>query len=219
MERSNNTDTAQNTIAAAAAARKVLGTAELLEMILLQMPFMTLLRLQRVCHEWGTAIQDSSRLQQALFKMPVASSEAVPVGECNLRVRWITTDRNRQFVARETRLLTPNNPEAGASQFYGYELHPRFYVIIKMWLARVKQAEPYAREKDVYWRFVLLFQPLLTQAHAWWSWQVLDREGRKSSLVTLGDFHDVISGTSRNLSDSWRERKAWICRFTCGKQR
>ncbi|OQO11364.1 hypothetical protein B0A48_05620 [Cryoendolithus antarcticus] len=196
------------------AASMVFGTAELLLMILLlmillPMPFMTLLHSQRGCREWYIGIRDSSRLQQALFKMPHATPGAAPAGECNLRVRWSTADRNRHLEARSSRLLKPDNPEESGSRFEGYELHPRFYVIIKIRLARFTQPEPYAREGDAHWRSILLCQPPLRELTLGRAGRYRVVKGEKKSPATLGDLYDLLSGTSRDPGNNWRGRELW----------
>ncbi|KAL2842578.1 hypothetical protein BJX68DRAFT_270517 [Aspergillus pseudodeflectus] len=49
------------------AANKVLGIAELLELILLNLPMHDLLLVQRVCRQWRACIRSSSRLKEKLF--------------------------------------------------------------------------------------------------------------------------------------------------------
>ncbi|KAI7349905.1 hypothetical protein KC354_g13030 [Hortaea werneckii] len=53
------------------ASRRALGTPELLEAILYQLPLRDLVRAQSVCRQWQTVINHSKKLQRALYFEPV----------------------------------------------------------------------------------------------------------------------------------------------------
>lgn len=58
----------------ASALATVLGTTELLEMILLQLDLRTLLKVQKVCQRWKQITAHSTQLQQALYLRPANTS-------------------------------------------------------------------------------------------------------------------------------------------------
>ena len=63
---------------AVTAAHQVLFTTELLEAILLCMPLMHILPLQRVCKGWRSVIEGSVKLQRVLFFLPIGPVENSP---------------------------------------------------------------------------------------------------------------------------------------------
>ena len=53
------------------AATQVLTTPELLEQVFLRLPFLEVIRKQRVCRFWHLCIRDSIRVQRKLFMVPI----------------------------------------------------------------------------------------------------------------------------------------------------
>lgn len=100
------THTFSNGIAIAEAIEKVLETNELLENILVRLPFKKLLLAQRVCKQWNAPIKGSLRLQRALFMTPVP----VPGGSLMLR-NGCEFRGKRAPLTPSARLTFPNSGE------------------------------------------------------------------------------------------------------------
>jgi hypothetical protein len=71
------------------ATQAVLATAELLELILLNLPIKDILFAQKVCKQWKQLIDSSPLLQQALFLKPAPASSAA-IDSKTLNLKFIT---------------------------------------------------------------------------------------------------------------------------------
>ncbi|KAL4966089.1 uncharacterized protein BDV14DRAFT_171597 [Aspergillus stella-maris] len=142
---------------------KVLGTPELLEMILAQTDMRTLLvSAQRVCQTWKNIIDDSRYIQQCLFFEPVKGKEPRPSKKCSYHNRDIQTDDGKQT---DSVLLNPLLKHAFASIFPAKRTRNRkrafrFRGIPASSSSSSSSRSPFAH-KDASWRRMLVSQPPL----------------------------------------------------------
>ncbi|KAK8155192.1 hypothetical protein BKA80DRAFT_313232 [Phyllosticta citrichinensis] len=103
------------------AAHQVLSTIELLEQVLLQLPFQSLISAHQVCHIWNATIRHSTTLQRELFLAPVpcrrgkhqnASLKDVPLNHGDLKKSpRIVKPQLNKLLAKKFRLGILNDPE------------------------------------------------------------------------------------------------------------
>lgn len=83
---------------------RVFGTAELADMILIQLPMRNLLLSQRVCRKWKYAIRNSPQLQRALFLKPASDDVAYYLTEEICRYHGTRRTTRRIDFSRDLRL-------------------------------------------------------------------------------------------------------------------
>ena len=148
------------------AAIKTISTFELLEHILLILDLRTLLCAQCVCTAFGEVIQNSPRVQKALFFEPLSSPT---VAEINLMKIWESCDYgNNKDVTFASILLegvpkvTPVNPLLTRYLFYGLGLPgyrcPSKNIYVSHMRPKILQ-KLYDSPDSASWRRMLVVQP------------------------------------------------------------
>ncbi|KAI5358537.1 Putative F-box-like domain superfamily protein [Septoria linicola] len=176
------------------ASARVFGTAELIEMILLELPMQTLLvTAQRVCKDWNIAIASSTKLQQALFILPSTDDVLYWDWPLHLELDEVYEEAGKQCIFQHP-LIQPRAPNL---QYYptivyqtGPPGRPRAN---KTGKPSVMQWPNILYRTEASWRKQLATQPPIRQLiHIW---DVLDAEQddrviASGAYLTLGDIAD-----------------------------
>ncbi|KAK5119514.1 hypothetical protein LTR85_007614 [Meristemomyces frigidus] len=140
------------------ACTRVLGTAELLEMILLRLPMKDLLFAHAVCRQWKSTIDDTARLQQALF---FRSATPEPV-EFHYQEAYVNSDgvsvrKGYWATAADGKKPVRVSPNA----LYAAHQWPFLWIYAASWQAKDldrKDIEAFLRP-EASWRRMLVAQP------------------------------------------------------------
>ncbi|KAK6408306.1 hypothetical protein LTR95_018443, partial [Oleoguttula sp. CCFEE 5521] len=126
----------------AAAVTAVFATTELLEAVLLRLPYNALLTACRVRRQWDHTIQQSVKAQQKLFKISSqAMSAATESGTFDYKGWRGFLENNKykeDFDAREPWYIAPKLVDEATAHPRRYQLHPRFHCIFHIWMSRYR---------------------------------------------------------------------------------